>query len=254
METLCKGATLVAHLTNFSFEFFITLFQKMPVYFFLPWCKKSKMTKNSNQGGPALTAFNEQKKWERERRREREKGRERDRTSCGISKGERLFLMAQRTADRRTWLWPQQGCLQGRCIAPLWLGNRQLALYVQLWSPFWHNSCPSVSNRWLHIDRAQWGAWHPLGLTPWCLFRGDCWAFTCSSHRWAVWTSQCFHWQLGAARHRCKRILWGSVLNEHFLTYGFLAHSPVLTKAPSTPSTAAKSKRSAENMVNEYVS
>ena len=46
----------------------------------------------------------------------------------------------------------------------------------------------------------------------------------------------------------------GVGLNEHFLTYGFLAPSPVLTKAPSTPSTAAKSKRSAENMVNEYVS
>ena len=43
-------------------------------------------------------------------------------------------------------------------------------------------------------------------------------------------------------------------LNQHFLTYGFLAPSPVLAKAPSTPSTAAKSKRSAENMVNEYVS
>ena len=43
-------------------------------------------------------------------------------------------------------------------------------------------------------------------------------------------------------------------LNEHFLTSGFLAPSPVLTKAPSTLSTAAKSKRSAENMVNEYVS
>ena len=46
----------------------------------------------------------------------------------------------------------------------------------------------------------------------------------------------------------------GVGLNEHFLTYGFLAPSPVLTKAPSTPSTAANSKRSAEYMVNEYVS
>ena len=39
--------------------------------------------------------------------------------------------------------------------------------------------------------------------------------------------------------------------NEHFLTYGFLAPSPVLMKGPSMPSTAAKTKRSAENMVNE---
>ena len=47
---------------------------------------------------------------------------------------------------------------------------------------------------------------------------------------------------------------FGVGLNEHFLTYGLLAPSPALTKAPSTPPTAANSKRSAENLVNEYVS
>ena len=55
-------------------------------------------------------------------------------------------------------------------------------------------------------------------------------------------------------REREREDSLGVGLNEHFLTYGFLAPSPVPTKAPSTLSTAAKSRRSAGNMVNEYVS
>ena len=47
---------------------------------------------------------------------------------------------------------------------------------------------------------------------------------------------------------------FGGRFERAFLTYGFLAPSPVPTKAPSTLSTAAKSRRSAGNMVNEYVS
>ena len=56
METLCKRAISVAHLTNFSFEFFYKIFtedasQSLQYH----GAKKSKMTKNSNQGGgPAL--------------------------------------------------------------------------------------------------------------------------------------------------------------------------------------------------------
>ena len=55
IETVCKRATSVAHLTNFSFEFFMKLSQKMPVSVTssISWCKV-KMTKNSNQGGPDL--------------------------------------------------------------------------------------------------------------------------------------------------------------------------------------------------------
>ena len=49
----------MAHLTNFSFEFFYALFTEDASQLFLyPGAKKSKMTKNSNQrgggGGPAL--------------------------------------------------------------------------------------------------------------------------------------------------------------------------------------------------------
>ena len=55
IETLCKWATSVAHLTNLSFEFFYEIFTEdaspLPLYH---GAKKSKMTKNSNQGGPAL--------------------------------------------------------------------------------------------------------------------------------------------------------------------------------------------------------
>ena len=49
---LYKRATLVAHLTNFSLEFFMQFSYKMPLYCFCTMVqKKSKMTKNSNQGG-----------------------------------------------------------------------------------------------------------------------------------------------------------------------------------------------------------
>ena len=55
IETLCKRATSVAHLTNFSFEFFYTIFtedaSRLRLYH---RAKKSKMTKNSNQGGSWL--------------------------------------------------------------------------------------------------------------------------------------------------------------------------------------------------------
>ena len=45
----------MAHLTNFSFEFFYKIFTEdasLPLLYH--GAKKSKMTKNSNQGGPAL--------------------------------------------------------------------------------------------------------------------------------------------------------------------------------------------------------
>ena len=45
----------MAHLTNFSFEFFYDIFTEDASPLFLyHGAKKSKMTKNSNQGGPAL--------------------------------------------------------------------------------------------------------------------------------------------------------------------------------------------------------
>ena len=56
METLCKRATSVAHLTNFFFQFFCKIFTEdasLPLLYH--GAKMSKMTKNSNQGGcPAL--------------------------------------------------------------------------------------------------------------------------------------------------------------------------------------------------------
>ena len=55
VETLCKRATSVAHLTNFSFEFFYEMFtEDASLLLLYHGAKKSKMTKNSNQGGPAL--------------------------------------------------------------------------------------------------------------------------------------------------------------------------------------------------------
>ena len=47
----------MAHLTNFSFEFFMNFSQKMLLYFFYNnhGAKKSKMTKYSNQRTPALS-------------------------------------------------------------------------------------------------------------------------------------------------------------------------------------------------------
>ena len=55
IETLCKRATSVVHLTNFSFEFFYEIFtdDASPLLLY-HGAKKSKMTKNSNQGGSCL--------------------------------------------------------------------------------------------------------------------------------------------------------------------------------------------------------
>ena len=50
----------MAHLTNFSFEFFYKIFtEDAPLPLLYHGAKKSKMTKNSNQGGggPALRSF-----------------------------------------------------------------------------------------------------------------------------------------------------------------------------------------------------
>ena len=55
IETLCKRATSVAYLTNFSFEFFYEIFtEDVSEGLLYHGAKKSKMTKNSNQAGPAL--------------------------------------------------------------------------------------------------------------------------------------------------------------------------------------------------------
>ena len=59
IETLCKRATLVAHLTNFSFEFLYEIFTEDASQLLLYHsAKKSKMTKNSNQGGSCLKEVN----------------------------------------------------------------------------------------------------------------------------------------------------------------------------------------------------
>ena len=51
IETLSKRAPSVAHLTNFSFEFFYEIFTEDASQLLLYHCaKKSKMTKNPNQG------------------------------------------------------------------------------------------------------------------------------------------------------------------------------------------------------------
>ena len=55
METLCKRPTSIAHLTNFSFELFYKIFTEDASQLLLyHGAKKSKMTKNSNQGGSCL--------------------------------------------------------------------------------------------------------------------------------------------------------------------------------------------------------
>ena len=55
IETLCKRATSVAHFTNFSFEFCYEIFtEDASLLFLYHGAKKSKMARNSNQGGPAL--------------------------------------------------------------------------------------------------------------------------------------------------------------------------------------------------------
>ena len=52
IETLCKRATSVAHLTNFSFAIFYEIFTEDASQSLLYHsAKKSKMTKNSSQGG-----------------------------------------------------------------------------------------------------------------------------------------------------------------------------------------------------------
>ena len=59
IETLSKWATSVAHLTNFSFEFFYEIFtEDASLLLLYHGAKKSKMTKNSNQGGSCLNYFN----------------------------------------------------------------------------------------------------------------------------------------------------------------------------------------------------
>ena len=53
METLSKRATSVAHLTNFSFEFFKEIFTADACLLFVyHGAKKLKPTRNSSQGGP----------------------------------------------------------------------------------------------------------------------------------------------------------------------------------------------------------
>ena len=57
IETLCKRPTLVAHLTNFSFEFFYKNFHRRCLSTSsIPWCKKVKNDQKlkSGGGGPAL--------------------------------------------------------------------------------------------------------------------------------------------------------------------------------------------------------
>ena len=56
IETLCKRAILVAHLTNFSFEFLWNFHRRCVFTSSIPWCKKSqKWPKTQIKGGPALT-------------------------------------------------------------------------------------------------------------------------------------------------------------------------------------------------------
>ena len=52
---LYKRATSVAHLTNFSFEFFDAVFTEDASLLFYTMVRESKTTTNSSQGGPALT-------------------------------------------------------------------------------------------------------------------------------------------------------------------------------------------------------
>ena len=55
VETLCKRATSVAHLTNFSFEFFMKFSQKVPLYvFFYTMVQKSQKWPKTQSRSPAL--------------------------------------------------------------------------------------------------------------------------------------------------------------------------------------------------------
>ena len=59
IETLCKWATSVAHLTNLSFEFFYEIFTEdasLPILYH--GAKKSKMTKTQIKGGSCLKVLN----------------------------------------------------------------------------------------------------------------------------------------------------------------------------------------------------
>ena len=53
IETPWKQATSVAYLTNFFFEFVMQFSHKMPLYFFIPLCKKVKNDQKLKSRGPA---------------------------------------------------------------------------------------------------------------------------------------------------------------------------------------------------------
>ena len=53
-ETLCKWATSLAHLTNFSFKFFYDIFTDDASLPLILLCKKVKNDQNSNQWGSCL--------------------------------------------------------------------------------------------------------------------------------------------------------------------------------------------------------
>ena len=64
IETLCKRATSVAHLTNFSFECFYEIFtEDASLRRLYHDAKKSKMTKNSNQGVRLKSTINTKNYW-----------------------------------------------------------------------------------------------------------------------------------------------------------------------------------------------
>ena len=69
----------MAHLTNFPFEFFYKIFtEDASLSLLCHGAKKSKMTKNSNQGGPALSKEGEHTVRINEGERDRERQRERE--------------------------------------------------------------------------------------------------------------------------------------------------------------------------------
>ena len=53
-ETQYRRATWVEHLTDFSFDFYAIFTQDASLLFLYHGAKKSRMTKKSNHGGPAL--------------------------------------------------------------------------------------------------------------------------------------------------------------------------------------------------------
>ena len=54
IETLCKRAPSVAHLTNFSFEFFMKFSQKMRLYYFYTMVQKVKNDQKLKSRGSCL--------------------------------------------------------------------------------------------------------------------------------------------------------------------------------------------------------